>query len=72
MRDGRVRPGSGRRYKQGRLVPQDGLYSDGWGGELILIRGEQFPIHPYMGDTYWTFIGPPGAIFSSKRTFPSG
>ncbi|MFD1956435.1 hypothetical protein ACFSL6_20185 [Paenibacillus thailandensis] len=48
-----------RKYRLGEDVPQDGLYSDDWGSELVLISGERFPAHPYMGDTRWTYIGPP-------------
>ncbi|MFC4776183.1 hypothetical protein ACFO9Q_05305 [Paenibacillus sp. GCM10023252] len=51
-----------RRYKTGQWVPYDGLFSDGWGGDLILMEGEIFPAHPQAGATNWTYEGPVATI----------
>lgn len=48
---------SKRRFKTGQWVQFDGLYSDDWGGDLMLVQGDLFPAHPQMGDTYWTYAG---------------
>ncbi|OBZ13488.1 MULTISPECIES: hypothetical protein [Bacillales] len=46
-----------RRFKTGQWVEYDGLYSDDWGGDLMLIQGDLFPAHPQMGETHWTYAG---------------
>ncbi|RCW47469.1 hypothetical protein DFP97_10884 [Paenibacillus prosopidis] len=46
-----------RRFKTGQWVQYDGLYSDDWGGDLMLVQGDLFPAHPQMGDTHWTYAG---------------
>ncbi|WP_127533772.1 hypothetical protein [Paenibacillus kobensis] len=43
------------RYRTGARVRYDGLYTDGWGGELLLLSGDRFPCHPEMGPTTWTY-----------------
>ncbi|WP_040711819.1 hypothetical protein [Paenibacillus curdlanolyticus] len=48
-------PQDARRFKTGTSVLYDGIYTDGWGGELLLLRGESFPRHPEMGATTWTY-----------------
>ncbi|MBD2867922.1 hypothetical protein [Paenibacillus arenilitoris] len=48
-----------RRFRSGQWVEFDGLYSDDWGGDLMLLQGESFPVHPVMGDTRWTYAGQP-------------
>ncbi|MWC30320.1 hypothetical protein [Paenibacillus sp. MMS18-CY102] len=48
-------PQEARRFKTGTSVLYDGIYTDGWGGELHLLRGEAFPRHPEMGATTWTY-----------------
>ncbi|MHA7965801.1 hypothetical protein ACX93W_16900 [Paenibacillus sp. CAU 1782] len=47
-----------RRYRTGQWVEHEGLYSDDWGGNLLLLRGDLFPSHPEMGETHWTYGGP--------------
>lgn len=54
-----------RRFKAGQWVQYDGLYSDDWGDDLMLVQGDLFPMHPEMGDTNWTYAGPP-AIYDAK------
>lgn len=44
-----------RRFKTGQFVEFDGLYSDDWGGDLVLVQGDLFPVHPQMGHTNWTY-----------------
>ncbi|PWV97299.1 hypothetical protein DFQ01_12230 [Paenibacillus cellulosilyticus] len=46
---------SNRRFKTGASVLYDGLYTDSWGGRLLLFRGDRFPSHPEAGPTTWTF-----------------
>ena len=52
--------GTKRKYKSGHLVQVEGLYNDEWGGALLLLQGDVFPVHPHMGDTSWTYAGPFG------------
>ncbi|GMK42673.1 hypothetical protein PCCS19_57330 [Paenibacillus sp. CCS19] len=42
------------RFKTGASVLYDGLYTDSWGGQLVLFRGDRFPCHPEAGPTTWT------------------
>ncbi|MGO4537436.1 hypothetical protein [Paenibacillus sp. 2TAB19] len=55
-----------RRFKTGQWVQYDGLYSDDWGGDLVLMQGELFPSHPQMGDTSWTYTGPSVLDYGGK------
>ncbi|WP_138755271.1 hypothetical protein [Paenibacillus sinopodophylli] len=57
-----------RRYKTGQWVEYEGLYTDDWGGDLVLVQGDLFPAHPQMGDTHWTYAGQSALYFiqSSK------
>ncbi|MCA0756122.1 hypothetical protein KP806_13785 [Paenibacillus sp. N4] len=48
---------SKRRFRTGQWVEYDGLYSDDWGGDLVLVKGDLFPVHPQMGSTGWTYAG---------------
>lgn len=50
-----------RRFKTGSNVLYDGLYTDSWGGQLMLFRGDRFPGHPEAGPTTWTC-----AIFGNR------
>lgn len=50
--------GSKRRFKTGQWVQFDGMYSNDWGDDLLLIQGDLFPTHPQMGETNWTYAGP--------------
>ncbi|MBD3921592.1 hypothetical protein H8B09_22680 [Paenibacillus sp. PR3] len=43
------------RFKTGASVVYDGLYTDSWGGQLVLFRGDRFPSHPEAGPTTWTY-----------------
>lgn len=52
------RNGGKRRFKTGQQVVCDGLYSDDWGDNLLLLQGDRFPSNPQMGHTHWTFAGP--------------
>lgn len=52
-----------RRFKTGQWVEFDGLYADDWGGDLVLVQGDLFPIHPQMGETHWTYAGQAGLDF---------
>jgi len=47
-----------RRFKAGQWVEFDGVYSNDWGDDLLLMQGDLFPPHPQMGDTNWTYTGP--------------
>ncbi|WP_308638335.1 hypothetical protein [Paenibacillus silvisoli] len=47
-----------RYYKSGQFVPLDGLYGDMWGGWLPFMKGDQFPSHPTMGASKWSYEGP--------------
>ncbi|GBG09888.1 hypothetical protein B1748_01645 [Paenibacillus sp. MY03] len=44
-----------RRYKSGQRVQFEGIYHDEWGGSLLLLPGDVFPLHPHMGHTCWTY-----------------
>ncbi|MEK3882824.1 hypothetical protein [Paenibacillus sp. PL2-23] len=50
--------GSKRRFRTGQWVQQEGLYSNDWGDDLLLVQGDLFPSHPQMGETSWTYAGP--------------
>jgi len=55
-----------RRFKTGQWVEFDGLYSDDWGGDLVLVQGDLFPMHPQMGETHWTYAGQAALHFMSS------
>ena len=54
----RSREGVKRRFKTGQWVQFEGLYSNDWGDDLLLVQGDLFPSHPQMGETSWTYAGP--------------
>ncbi|MBH5319103.1 hypothetical protein I6N90_14950 [Paenibacillus sp. GSMTC-2017] len=55
---GHKQQGVKRRFKTGHMVQHEGLYSNDWGDDLLLIQGDLFPTHPQMGETNWTYAGP--------------
>ncbi|MCF2937737.1 hypothetical protein L1N85_04715 [Paenibacillus alkaliterrae] len=55
-----------RRFKTGQWVEYDGLYSDDWGGDLMLMQGDLFPVHPLMGVTNWTYAGQTSIHYSKS------
>ena len=60
----------GGRYRTGACVKYDGLYIDGWGGELLLLSGDRFPSHPEMGPTTWTVASAPKRLHTLGATEP--
>jgi hypothetical protein len=53
------------KYKTGDSVPKDGVYTDGWGREEILHKGDSFPEDPQMGQTHWEMVRYP---FDNQQT----
>jgi len=49
------------RYKTGSWVPLDGVYSNEWGAEMVLMAGELFPADIEMGATRWSYVKLPSA-----------
>ncbi|MFF2885389.1 hypothetical protein [Paenibacillus sp. NPDC057967] len=47
-----------RRFKTGQWVQYEGMYSNDWGDDLLLVQGDLFPTHPQMGETHWFYAGP--------------
>ncbi|MHA6482997.1 hypothetical protein ACX1C1_13955 [Paenibacillus sp. strain BS8-2] len=52
------------RGRSGKRVQLEGMYENEWGDGLLLMQGDIFPAHPYMGDTVWTYKG---SIIQSQR-----
>ncbi|WP_424767359.1 hypothetical protein [Paenibacillus sp. sgz302251] len=61
--------GKKRRFKTGQWVEYDGLYTDDWGDDLVLVQGDLFPIHPQMGDTHWTYGGQPAVHYNKSPKY---